>query len=89
MVCFKDLELEYYPRGHLRSINNKLIVGRVFMLDGRETNLYMLISPLHDLPSNQRLCGSTRTPKVPDRRFSMPNPVCPDDPSIVQGFCEV
>ena len=34
-------------------------------------------------------CGSTRTPKVSDRRFSMPNPVCLDDPNIVQGFCEV
>ena len=37
----------------------------------------------------QLACGNTRTPKVPDWRFSMLNPVCPDDPSIVQGFCEV
>ena len=27
--------------------------------------------------------------KFPDRRFSMPNPVCPDDLRIVQGFSEV
>ena len=45
--------------------------------------------PLKTLKDKDMVCGIARTPKVPDRRFSMPNPVCPDDPSIVQGFCEV
>ena len=35
------------------------------------------------------LRGSTQTPKYPDWRFKVPNPACPDDPSIIQGLCEV
>ena len=55
-ISIKDVELEYCTRGHLRSINNKLIGGQVLMLDGQEAHLYTIISSLHDLPNNLLLC---------------------------------
>ena len=61
-----------------------------------------LVAHIHDLPHSSNLpkwCEwwylfyymlweHTNT-KYPDRHFSMLNPDCPHDPSIVQGFCEV
>ena len=54
IFSFKDLELEYFTRGHLRSINQQQ--GSSFMLDGQDAHLYTIVSSLHDRPSKQLSC---------------------------------